>query len=65
MDWWTLKIFSRILDSEWNFNGFVDLAMAVDCRFIHFLGPNFSLSMFKNYFASISYLEGNFIGGFV
>ena len=33
--------------------------MAADCGFIHLLGPNFRLCMFKNYFASISYSEGN------
>ena len=30
-----------------------------DCRFIHLLNPDFRLCMFKNYFASISYSEGN------
>ena len=30
-----------------------------------FFGPDFRLCMFKNYFASISDSEGNFIGGFV
>ena len=30
-----------------------------DCGFIHLLNPDFRLCMFKNYFASISYSEGN------
>ena len=38
--------------------------MAADCGFIHLLGPEFRLCMFKNYFASMSDSEGNFIGRF-
>ena len=32
------------------FNGFVDLAMAADCSFIHFLDTDFGLCAFKKIF---------------
>ena len=35
------NIFARILDSKRDFNGFPDPAIAADCGFFLFLGPNF------------------------
>ena len=59
------NIFARVSDSERNFNaGFVDLPMAADCGFNHFLSPDFGICVFKKYFARISDSERNFIGEF-
>ena len=37
------NIFDRISDSKRDFNGFPDPAIAADCGFIYFLGPDFGL----------------------
>ena len=37
------NIFARISDSRRDFNGFADPAIAADCGFIYFLGPDFGL----------------------
>ena len=37
------NIFARILDSKRDFNGFPDPAIAADCGFFLFLGPDFGL----------------------
>ena len=37
------NIFAWISDSKGNFNGFLDPAVAADCRFIDFLGPDFGV----------------------
>ena len=37
------NIFARISDSKRDFNGFPDPAIAADCRFFLFLGPDFGL----------------------
>ena len=35
------NIFARISDSKRDFNGFPDPVISADCRFSHFLGPDF------------------------
>ena len=44
MERWILKtIFAQISDSKRDFNGFPDPAIAAECGFINFLGPEFGL----------------------
>ena len=50
-DWRILKIFlAQFRIQSEIFNGFVDLAMAADCSFIHFLDTDFGLCAFKKKF---------------
>ena len=39
------NIFARISDSKRDFNGFPDPAIAADCRFIRYWGPDIGLCM--------------------
>ena len=65
MDWWTLKNFFLDFGFRVKFSQICGSGNGSGLRIHPFFGPRFRLCMFKNYFATILYSEGNFIGGLV
>ena len=54
------KYFCRVSDSKRDFSGFPDLAIAADCGFIYFLGPDCGLCVLLKYFCPDFELRAKF-----